>query len=48
LKYLEYKKNNNLDAHVWVFKAAIKVNGETIDEKITNLFNFMLKDNGLD
>jgi hypothetical protein len=48
LKYLEYKKNNNLDVDVWVFKATIKVNGETIDEEITNLFNFMLKDNALD
>ncbi len=48
LKYHSYKKNNNLNVHVWIFKVAIKVNGETIDKKITNLFNFMLKDNTLD
>jgi hypothetical protein len=28
-----------------VFKVAIKANGETIDEEITNLFNFMLENN---
>jgi len=42
--YLEYKKDSDSDVHVQVFKVTIKVNGETIDEEITNLFNFTLKD----
>ncbi len=45
LNYPEYKKNSNPDVHVQVFKAVIKVNGETIDEKRTNLFNFTLRNN---
>lgn len=44
LNYPEYKKNFKLNVHVQVFKADIKANNETIDEKITNLFNFTLKD----
>jgi hypothetical protein len=47
LNYPKYKKDSYLDAHVWVFKAIIKANGETIDEEITNLFNFTLIDNAL-
>ncbi len=31
-----------------VFKTTTKVNGKMIDEVITNLFNFTLKDNALD
>jgi hypothetical protein len=38
-------KDSNHNAHVQVFKANIKVNNETIDEEIINLFNFTLKDN---
>jgi hypothetical protein len=34
-----------MDAHVWVFKATIKVNGEMMDEEIANLFNYTLKNN---
>jgi hypothetical protein len=45
LKYHEYKKDSNMDVHVKVFKATIKTNGETINEEITNMFNFKLKDN---
>jgi hypothetical protein len=37
-----------MDAHVQIFKAAIKVNYETVDEEITNMFNFTLKDNAFD
>ncbi len=48
LNYLKYKKDFDLDVCVRVFKVAIKVNGETINEQITNLFNFMLKDNAFD
>jgi hypothetical protein len=45
LNYLEYKKGFDLDAHVQVFETTIKANGETVNEEITNLFNFTLKDN---
>jgi hypothetical protein len=41
--YLEYVKDSNLDAHVKVFKVAIKANNETNDAKIINLFNFTFK-----
>jgi hypothetical protein len=34
LNYLEYKKDYDLDAHVQVFKAIIKINNETVDEEI--------------
>ncbi len=44
LNYPKYKKNSKLDVHVQVFKADIKANNETVDEKITNLFNCTLKD----
>jgi hypothetical protein len=44
LNYLEYKKDSYLDAHVQVFKAIIKANNETINEEISNLFNFMFRD----
>jgi hypothetical protein len=45
LNYPKYKKDFDLDVHVQVFKATIKVDDETIDEEITNLFNFTLRDN---
>ncbi len=45
LNYFEHTKNSNQDAHLRIFKAVIKANGETIDEEITNMFNFTLKDN---
>jgi len=48
LNYPTYKKDSNMDAHVQIFKAAIKVNYETVDEEITNMFNFTLKDNAFD
>jgi hypothetical protein len=35
LNYLEYKKVSNLDAHVRVFKASVKVNDKMVDEEIT-------------
>jgi hypothetical protein len=34
-----------MDVHVWIFEATIKTNGETLDEEITNLFNFTFKGN---
>lgn len=48
INYLKYKKDFELDVHAWVLKATIKTNGETIDEKMANLFNFALKENALD
>jgi hypothetical protein len=42
--YPKYVNNSNSDAHVRVFKAAIRGNNETNDANIVNLFNFTLKD----
>jgi hypothetical protein len=38
LKYPNYKKDANLDAHVKVFNSIVKVNGETYEEYIINAF----------
>jgi hypothetical protein len=42
--YPKYVKHYNLDAHVKVFKAAIRANSEIDDVKIVNLFNFTFRD----
>ncbi len=34
LNHPKYKKDTDLDAHVWVFKVVVKANKETINEKI--------------
>jgi hypothetical protein len=44
LNYLKYVKDLNPNAHVIVFKVAIKVDNETYDVEIVNLFSFTLKD----
>jgi len=44
LNYLEYVKNSDPNAHVRVFKPTIRVNNETYDVKIVNMFSFTLKD----
>jgi hypothetical protein len=36
LKYLDYKKDVNSDAHVKVFNVVVKENGETFKEYIIN------------
>jgi hypothetical protein len=41
-------KDSNLDAHVKVFKATNRVNGETENVKIINFFSFTLKDTMFD
>jgi hypothetical protein len=41
--YLEYIKDFDPDAHVKIFKAAIRANNETDDAKINNLFNFTFR-----
>jgi hypothetical protein len=44
--YPKYKKDFNSDARVRVLKTTIKVNGDLmVNEEITNLLNFTLKDN---
>ncbi len=42
LNYHEYVKDSNPDAHVKIFKAAIRANNEIDDEKIINLLYFTL------
>jgi hypothetical protein len=42
--YSEYVKDSDPYVHVRVFKVVIKVNNETNDVEIVNLFNFTLKD----
>jgi hypothetical protein len=48
LNYLEYVKNSDQDAHVRIFKATIKANGETKYADIVNLFSFTLRDTVFD
>jgi hypothetical protein len=45
LQYPTYVKDINLDAHIRVFKKAIKANGEIMEVDIINLFGFILRDN---
>jgi hypothetical protein len=42
--YSKYVKDFDPNAHVKVFKATIKANGEKEDVKIVNMFSFTLKD----
>jgi hypothetical protein len=44
LKYLDYKKDANPNAHVKVFNVAMKENGETYEEYIVNAFNYTLRE----
>ena len=41
--YQMYEENSDLDAHVIAFERAIRVNGETEDDEIINLFGTTLK-----
>ncbi len=45
LQYPTYVKNTDLDAHIKVFKKAIKVNGEMVEVNIINLFGFTFRGN---
>jgi hypothetical protein len=45
LQYPTYVKDIDLDAHIKVFKKAIKANGEIVEADIINLFGFTPKDN---
>jgi hypothetical protein len=44
-KYPTYVKDIDLDAHIIVFKKAIKNNGETMEVDIINMLSFTLRDN---
>jgi hypothetical protein len=48
LNYHGYVKDSNSDAHVGVFKIAIKTNIETNDVEIINILNFTLGDTMFD
>ncbi len=45
LQYPTYVKHTKLDAHIRVFKKAIKANGETMEVDIINMFGFTLRNN---
>jgi hypothetical protein len=45
LSYLTHVKDIDCDAHIQVFKKAMKANGKIINENIINLFIFTFKDN---
>jgi len=48
LKYLDFKKYVDLDAHVKVFNFVVKANVETSEDYIINAFGYMLKNMALD
>ncbi len=48
IKYLDFKKNVNPNAHVIVFNSIVKVNVKTYEEYIINVFDYMLKDTTID
>jgi hypothetical protein len=45
LQYPTYVQDTNPDAHIRVFKKAIKASDETMEANIINLFGFTVKDN---
>jgi hypothetical protein len=47
LKYLDFKKDVDLDAHVKVFNFAVKENAKTFEEYIINSFSYTLRDTTL-
>jgi hypothetical protein len=44
LKFPNFKKNVDPDAHVRVFYFVVKVNEKTFEDYIINAFNYMLRD----
>jgi hypothetical protein len=44
LKYFDFKKDVDLNAHVKVFNFVVKTNVKTFEEYIIDVFNYMLKD----
>jgi len=47
LKYLDFKKDVDPDAHIIMFNFAIKANAKTFKEYITNAFSYMPRDTTL-
>jgi sugar phosphate permease len=45
LQYPTYVKDTNSNAHIRIFKKAIKTNGEIMEVDIINLFGFIFRDN---
>jgi hypothetical protein len=45
LQYPTYVKDTDPNAHIKIFKKAIKAIGETMEANIINLFGFTLRDN---
>jgi hypothetical protein len=48
LKYHDFKKDVDIDAHVKVLSSIVKTNTKTFEDYIINEFNYMLKDTTLD
>jgi hypothetical protein len=44
LKYPDFKKDIDLNAHVKMFNFVVKANVETFKEYIINVFSYMLRD----
>jgi hypothetical protein len=44
LKYLDFRKNVDPDAHVRMFNFVIKTNAKTFEECIINALSYALKD----
>ncbi len=47
IKYLDFKKNADPNAHVRVFNSIMKANVKTFEKYIINAFDYMLKDTTL-
>ncbi len=47
IKYLDFKKNVDPNAHVIVFNSIVKANAKTFEEYIINAFSYTLKDTTL-
>jgi hypothetical protein len=48
LKYPNFKKDVDQDAHVRMFNYVVKTNVETSEKYIINVFSYMLRDTTLD
>jgi hypothetical protein len=47
-QYPTYTKDTNLNAHIKLFTQKIRINGETVEVDIINLFGFILQYNILE
>jgi hypothetical protein len=47
LKYLDFKKNVDLDVHVRIFSFTMKANIKSFEEYIINAFGYTLRDTTL-